>query len=413
MAVYSYTYVDENGKKIVSELDAVSVEEAEEILESKEIAFLWVRKGRGLKVKEVFSIQKNTENNIPVKRKVPRRDLIEFTIYLGTLAESGVSLTVALRDFAGETKNEYFAYVVSYIRKNIEGGNSLAGSMALYPDIFSIEMIHLVKAGEQTGTLPNALREIQNYLEWVEKISGDIRQATMYPLVVSVVLFCFILYLFSFVVPKFAKLLTDMNQELPGITKLILTISAFFAYTWWVWILLLIGVPLLVKFLVKKSDGFAHWLDGVKLQLPFFGGLIRLIVQARFTQNFAVLHRAGISILDNLELCSGFVGNKLYAKAIAQSRSDVRDGATLSESLRFSGLFSGLVLRMVGAGEAVGNLDHSLRHAAKYYDEEVPRKVKKAFAIVEPLIILILVAVVGMVALAIFLPIMSMSGGLR
>lgn len=411
MAVFQYTYIDPRGKRRQGSAEAASMSLLEANLESQGLALLDVRAAGRFASKDDTS--KALKSAIPSRQKVKRRELIEFCIYLGTLTEAGVSMTTALRDYLPEIKNEYFQYAMESLLRGIEAGQTLSQGMAQFPDVFTKEFVQMIKAGEQTGTLSNSLTELRSYLEWLERLQGDVKQATTYPLVVSVTLGAFVLYLFSFVIPRIAKILIDMKLELPTITRITLALSDFAVATWWIWIILIIVVPIVLKFARQRNDVVADWIDQVKIDLPFFGGLIRLIIQARFTQNFAVMHRAGISILENLDLCRGFVGNRLYAQAIGQTYNDVREGKSISVSLRESGLFSGLVLRMFAVGEAVGNLDGALRHAAKYYDEEVPRRVKAAFALLEPAIILTLVAIVGFVALAIFLPILSLSGGLR
>jgi type II secretory pathway component PulF len=228
----------------------------------------------------------------------------------------------------------------------------------------------------------------------------------------SIALGIFVLYLFSNVVPKITKILIDMKLELPLITKIIVFISDVAINTWYIWIIAGIAIPLLYNLIIKKNQALMLIADSVKLELPVFGTLIRLLIQARFTHNFAILHRAGISVIENIELCKGFIGNALFQKALIKASSDVQQGITLSASLKSSGLFNGLVLRMFAVGEASGDLENSLNHASLYYDEEVPRRVKRVFSILEPMIIIVLVGIIGAVALAILLPIMSISQGL-
>ena len=346
-------------------------------------------------------------------RKVSRRDLVELCIYAGSMVEAGISITTALRDFAAETRDERFRSILEGMASSVESGETLASTMAVHPDVFTTEFVSVVRAGERSGRLPGAFAEVRRWLEWQERIAGDIRQATTYPLVVSVILSLFILFLFSSVVPKIAKILEDMHLALPLITRLVLAVSHLATRTWWAWILLLVAIPLAVRALLRKSEPFAAWWDGQVLKIPVFGPLASMGAQARFAQNFAVLHRSGISILDNLELCTTLVGNRSFARALGFAHRDIQEGGTLAASLRRSGLFSALSIRMLAAGEATGDLERSLGNVAKYYDEELPRRIKQVFSLMEPALIVVLVAVVGTVALAIFLPIISLGSGLR
>jgi general secretion pathway protein F len=347
------------------------------------------------------------------ERKVPRRELSELCTFLGTLVRAGVSIPTALRDFSQETKHPWFRYVVEQVYLAVEAGESLAGSMEKFPRVFSEELRGMVKAGERSGSLPEALGRVRAHLDWQERLSGDIRQATTYPVVVSLLLSVFVLYLFSSVVPGIAKILVDLKVPLPLVTKIVLLISDLVKEIWWLVVVVVVAAITGIAQGRKRSEGFRLAWDGMLLKLPVFGELNSMIAQARFSQNAAVLHRSGLSILENLELCHGLVGNAVFARALSFALRDVREGGSLAQSLRGSGIFSGMAVRMIAAGESSGDLDRSLDHVAAYYEEEVPRKVKRVFAIVEPMLIVTLVAIVGVVAMAIFLPILGMSSGVR
>jgi len=406
MSVFRYTFIDDAGKRQEDIIEADTREQAQRDLVVRNTAVLSLEEHTG---KTTVRVRQHGRK----RGKVSRRELIEFCIYLGTLAEAGLPLTGALNEFIDESQNEFFCHVVATLRDRVENGETLSAGMRLFPKVFSREFVYLIRAGEQTGTIPSSFKELRGYLEWLDRLNGDIRQATTYPAFITVTLAGFILFLFSSVVPKITAILVDMKLELPLITKIIIGISNGTMATWHLWLAGGIGIPILVKIAVVRSEAFALLVDGYKLRLPIFGNLLQFIIQARFTKNFAVLHRAGISVIENLELSRGFVGNLLYAKALKTALDNIQEGKTLSESFRESGLFSGLVIKMFAIGESSGNLEESLRHAADYYDEEVPRKIKQVFSILEPVIIVMLIGIIGMVAMAIFLPILSISQGLH
>ncbi len=405
MPRFTYCYIDKSGQKQYSTIEASDLFEAESNLDIRNVALLEIHQHKS----EDVNLLKGAK--VPGK-KVLRRDLVEFCIYMATLADAGLSLTGALSEYSAESQHVTMKYISEALKSEVENGKTLSESLARFPKVFTNEFVYLVKAGEQTGTLPNAFKEIKSYLEWLERVSGDVKQATTYPMFLSIALGIFVLYLFSNVVPKITKILIDMKLELPLITKIVVFISDAAINTWYLWIIAGVALPLIYKFIIKKNQAFMLIADSVKLELPVFGTLIRLLTQARFTHNFAILHRAGISVLENLELCKGFVGNALFQNALIKASRDVQQGITLSESLKSSGLFNGLVLRMFAVGEASGDLENSLNHVSMYYDEEVPRRVKRVFSILEPMIIIVLVGIIGAVALAILLPIMSISQGL-
>lgn len=405
MRQFVYEYIDDHGQNKFAIINAETFDEATSTLNNQKIAVISLEEGTP---KNLLS----TNAAFRIRGKVSRRELIEFCIYLGTLSEAGLSLTIALTEFTEESQNEFFNHVVTVLRSQVENGSTLSFAMSLFPRIFTREFIFLIKAGESTGTIPNSFKELRMYLEWLERLNGEIKQATTYPLFISVALGGFVLFLFSSVVPKITSILIDMKIELPLITKVIIALSDGARTTWPFVLATGFGIPLLYTFMANKSEPFARMVDKVKLQIPIFGNLIRLIIQARFTKNFSVLHSAGIPIVENIELSKGFIGNRLYAECLDNAGKQVQEGLPLSGALKASGLFGGLVIKMFAIGESAGNLDETLRHAAAYYDEEVPRRIKQVFSIMEPLIIVVLIGIIGMVAMAIFLPIISISKGL-
>jgi len=407
MPRFAYKWIDKEGVKRSATAEAERLEELEGRLLEQGIALLSIRPVGG------NGVAARSGDGSPRRRKVARRDLIELCIFAATLTDAGLPITTAFRDFADETRNTYFRSVLEGIATSVESGETLASSMSLHPDIFKVEFISVVRAGEKSGRLPESFTEIRSWLEWEERISGDIRQATTYPMVVSILLALFVLFLFSSVIPKIAAILEDMHVAMPLITRLILGASHAASRTWWIWLLLLVGIPLATRLAIRRSEAFAERWDSMLLRLPVLGELNSMGAQSRFAQNFAVLHRAGISILENLELCMGLVGNRCFAKALSFAIRDVGEGGTLTGSLRRSALFSPLCLRMLAAGESTGDLEKALSNVARYYNEELPRRIKHAFSLMEPAMILVLVAVVGTVALAIFLPILSLGSGLR
>ncbi len=407
MPVFGYSWVDEHGHRHSAVVAAESRSELERKLDQEGKVVVSIGRDRGI------AQGAPVRNRTVGERKVPRRELSELCTFLGTLVRAGVSIPTALRDFSQETRHPWFRHVVEQLYLAVESGESLAGSMEKFPRVFSGEFCGMVRAGERSGSLPEALSRVRAHLDWQERLSGDIRQATTYPLVISLLLGAFVLYLFSSVVPGIAKILLDLKVPLPLVTKLVLAVSDLVKSVWWAFVLGGGATWIGIVQGKRRSEAFRLAWDGMLLKVPVFGELNSMIAQAKFSQNCAVLHRSGISILENLELCHGLVGNAVFARALSFALRDVREGGSLGESLKASGICSGMAVRMIAAGESSGDLDRSLDHVAAYYEEEVPRKVKRVFAIVEPLLIVVLVAIVGVVAMAIFLPILGMSSGVR
>jgi type IV pilus assembly protein PilC len=239
------------------------------------------------------------------------------------------------------------------------------------------------------------------------------RQATIYPLVVLSVITTFIGLLFTVVVPKFAMLLVEMKIPLPVVTRVVFGVSDFAKATWWMWLISITLVIVGVKLGRKHSKGFAKNFDWFLLKLPLFGELNRMISMSRFTHNLAVMYNSGLPIIDALQLCEVVVGNRVVESAVRDVKVKVKAGIGLSIAMGRHKVFPAMVLKMVSLGEGTGSLYAALENAADFYNEVIPRRMKKIFSLLEPVIMLFLVGLVGTVAMAIFLPIMSMMTGFK
>lgn len=404
MPEYAYRAVDDSGKSVSGMMTAHDMDALESSL--KDIGYWLVdaKEGReyaAVAGKGIF------------QKKVKRRDLINFFIQARSLIAAGVTLLDALKAMAEETEHPKFKAVLEDIARNVEGGNTLYESMEIHSDVFSEQILNMVLAGEQSGTLPDTFQKIHKYLDWMDKLVADIQQATTYPLIVLGMLFLFITVLFTFVVPKFIELLVSLKISLPLPTLIVMNVSGFFKATWWLWIVLIVfGLPV-VKLARSRSARFAYAYDNMKMKLPVFGDLNRMFTMLRFSQTFSTLFSAGIPVLHNLKLCEGTVGNKVLEKAISETGSEVEEGVTMTDSFRKHDVFPPMVLRMVSVGEKTGNIGDALDNVSTYYNEEIPRRLKRLFAFFEPAMIIFLVSVVGFTALAIFLPILSLMGGIK
>ncbi|MBI5815695.1 MAG: type II secretion system F family protein [Nitrospinae bacterium] len=347
------------------------------------------------------------------RKKIKRRDIIDFCIQMESLLSAGVTLLETVKTLAKESPNARLGEILADVARNVEAGYSFHEAMANHPTLFSPQAMSMIRAGEQSGSMPQTFREITKYLEWIDRLMGDIKQATIYPVAVLSFLVIFITILFTFVVPRFIVVLLALNIPLPLPTRLIMLISGFFVATWWMWIIAAIAFPFIVRMLKKKWPAFLFQWDNMKLNLPVFGDLNRMFAISRFSQNFSTLFKAGLPILQNLSLCEEVVGNKVFEKLIVQAKSDVEEGIMLSESFAKGNVFPPIVLRMVSVGEATGDIGTALDNISRYFNEEIPRRVKRIFGIMEPAIMLFLIGIVGFTALAIFMPILSLMGGIK
>ena len=401
MANFQYRAIDAQGKPIEGEMTAPDLSQLEHQLQDMG---LWLVRTLETKPKSAARIAQK-------RGKVKSRDLMEFSTHMFTLLEAGIPLTQALKSLSVETPSLHLRATLQAIFQQVEAGNTLHDAMKQHPRIFPPQITNLVHAGEESGTLTDTFKELERYLDWLDQIRGDVRQATIYPSIVMVAVFGLLVLLFTFVIPRFVPILEGLHVPLPTITIMVIAISELFVKTWWLWGSFILVSPVVWVLGRKYVPGWVHWCDRMILQLPVLGELIRMLTLSKFVQNFAVLYRAGIPVLQSLQLCQGLIGNSVVEKALQDTQRAVSEGSTIHESLSHHPVFPPMVIQMISVGEATGTLPHTLMNVANYYNREIPRRIKKVFSILEPLITLVLIGIVGIVALALFMPMMSLMGG--
>ncbi|MBA3611498.1 MAG: type II secretion system F family protein [Nitrospirales bacterium] len=403
MANFQYRAIDANGRPVEGEMTAPDLFHLERQLQD---LGLWL-------VRTLESKPKSLARTTQKRGRVKPRDLMEFSTHMFTLLEAGIPLTQALKSLSIETPNLHLRATLQAIFQQVEAGNTLHDAMKQHPRTFPPQITNLVHAGEDSGTLTDTFKELERYLDWLDQIRGDVRQATIYPSIVIVAVMGLLVLLFTFVIPRFVPILEGLHVPLPTITIIVITLSEFFVGSWWLWSAFLLLGPMVWVVGRKYLPGFVHWRDRMILQLPVLGELIRMLTISKFVQNFAVLYRAGIPVLQSLQLCQGLVGNSVMERALQDTQRAVSEGSTINESLSRHPVFPPMVIQMISVGEATGTLPNTLMNVANYYNREIPRRIKKVFGILEPVITLVLIGIVGIVALALFMPMMSLMGGIH
>ena len=361
----------------------------------------------------LIEVQPHTPRKHRLKASsVSRRDLVDFFNGLATLVDAGIDIAEGLRVIVAETESEQLRQVLEDVRLNVESGGTIFESMSAHPEVFSAEVINLIKAGEYSGELVTACFDISEHLEWLDGLMGDVKQATIYPAMVALAVGGLVFIMFAFVVPQFAAIFDALDLELPLLTKLVIGVGEFFSVYWWLVLSVVVGLFATLKFLPAYWPGFAYMLDAWRLRIPVFGELLQLLILSRFSHNLSLSLKAGVPIIEALELVAGVVSNRVMQKALSHATYVVSEGRKLSEALMDHDIMSPIVMRMIVVGEETGNLDSCLAKVAKRYDMEIPRKIKRVFGILEPVIILTLIGIVGIVAGAIFMPLFSLMSGI-
>jgi len=410
MALFQYRGLDKTGRAVAGTMAA---EDATNLEEKLRASGYWLLDARA---KEGTQSSKNGVGNAGALNwgtGVKRRDLIEFCTMMGFQCRAGVPLVQGLKGVAQDCTNLRFRAVLQGLAHHLEAGLLLNEAMAQYPQIFPRQMTSVLRAGELGADMPGAFTAVRNYLEWLEEMMRDVRQASIYPMIVLTVVCAFVLLLFSFVIPKFVTLLAAANVPLPLLTQIVFGASDFAKATWWIWPLLGLVLYVSVRTASRLSSGFRLWYDQLKLGLPVFGELQLMLAVSRFAHNLALLYKAGIAIVNALKLCEDLVGNAVVERSVHQMQAAIESGDTISESMSRHTIFPSLLVRMVAVGETSGNLDVGLQNVSDYYHDIVPRRIKTIFTLVEPAMIVFLVMLVGTIAVAIFLPILSLMSAIK
>lgn len=397
MPTYIYKAVDKTGKYIKGKIIAETEAEVEKAVS---------KAGRTLiSVQEI--VKKKREFGLKRITRVRTRSLITFTYQLATYLDSGVPLMSALYDLSNNPEDPKMGVVAFEIYKSLEGGSSFEDSLKGFPKIFSTLYVGAVRSGETTGNLPEVLKYLSKYLEWQGQLKAQVKQAMIYPSILFTAIGGAVTLLVTFVFPKFVSIFKGMDIELPLPTKFLIFLSDFLRFHWKGVIMTIIFLTVILFSLIRTKKG-RYLFDQFKLRLPIFGKLIKKVCVSRFAHTFSMSLKAGIDVLRALQLCEAIVGNKVLEKDLTSVREKVNMGENLANSFKDTKEFPPLVMRMVGVGETSGSLEVTVAKVSEYYDNEVPKTIAQIFALMEPLLIVIMGLGVGFVAFSIFVPMFSL-----
>ena len=396
MPVYSYVAKNPRGETIKGTLEALDEAQLRAIL----------------KEKSLYLLEAKEEKRKPLKQraKLSRRELITFTIHLATSLESGIPLVTAIQDFSEEfkAKKELFENLVSML----QAGMSFSDALENFPRAFPKVYVSIVMAGEATGNLDRVLWDLVRFLEWQEEVSRQVKQASIYPIIVILMVIGVITLLMTFTLPRIVPILKSYNVELPWVTRMFIGVSEWFQNYWWVIILVIAGFFLFYKLTYAYSIKWRKFWDKLKLKIPVFGPLQHKLAFSRFSHYMASLYKAGIGLIQALSIVQEVVGNEVIAESLSRVKERVLAGEKISEAMKTDPIFPKLVIRMMAVGEETGRIEVTLEKVSDYYDREVPAAIRRFFAVLEPSIIILLGVVVLFLALAIFLPIYKLASSI-
>ena len=347
----------------------------------------------------------NREIRLLGRGKVDLKDLAVFTRQFATMINSGLSLLRALNILVDQTENKELARVLGLVRTELETGSSLSAGMAKHPKVFPPLMVNMTKAGEVGGFLDEVLLQIAQNYEAEVRLRGKVKAAMTYPVVVFVMAVVMCAGMLLFIVPVFAGMFESLGgAQLPAPTRFLMALSD--ALKQYFLVVLALGVAGTVAWRrYQRSDRVRSVVDPLKLRLPVFGPLFRKIAMSRFSRNLGTLMRSGVPILQSLDIVADTTGNVVLARALRDVQNSVRSGESLAGPLAHHPVFPPMVVQMMAVGEDTGALDVMLLKISDFYDQEVEATTEALTALIEPLMIAFLGAVVGSMIIALYMPI--------
>ena len=339
--------------------------------------------------------------------KVTPKDRINFTRQFATLVGAGLPIAQSLRTVSEQTDNKSMKAIIEEILADIESGRSLSSAFEKHPDVFNKVYLSLIKAGEASGTLDQSLRRIADQEEKDQKMLGKIKSAMAMPLITLGVIIVVFIYMMLEVVPHVESLYNDLGEKLPILTVIMVGIKDFILSMWW---LVIIIIAVLVAFFLqwKKTEGGIKTLATIKLNVPMFNGLFRILYMSRFARISQILLSTGVAVLDTMHIAGESTANVVVQENIDKAAEKVQSGRTMSDALKEQDYIMPLVYQMAAIGEQSGKMDEMLGKAAQVFEDELDEKIATISSMIEPLMMIMLAVVAGLLVGGVLFPIYSL-----
>ncbi|HZJ27833.1 MAG TPA: type II secretion system F family protein [Acidimicrobiia bacterium] len=398
-STFVYKVRDPGGKVIEGQLEADS-------------AALVVDKLRSMGYTPI-SVDARSENKFSADLKIPGlsnrvslKDVAVMSRQFATMIDSGLSILRSLAILADQTENKELGRIIGEVRLDVERGASLSAALVRHPKAFNRLYVAMVRSGETSGTLDSVLIRLADTIEKQVELRRKVKSAMTYPVMVGAVVFTIAMIMLVFIVPQFEDIYHSLDGELPAPTKLLLGISRIVRTLFPVLIVGGIIAFFLFRRWINTQSGRAIW-DRFKLRMPIFGGLIRKTALARFARTLASLTRAGVPILESLEIVADTAGNTVVANAVHDTQRAVKGGDSIARPLEQHEVFPPMVVQMMAVGEETGALDEMLEKIAEFYEQEVEATVDALTSLIEPLLIVVMGVMVGGMIVALYLPLFN------
>ncbi|HXC47213.1 MAG TPA: type II secretion system F family protein [Candidatus Sulfotelmatobacter sp.] len=400
MPVFTYRGTNRSGGSVAGEMTASSKAELQSLLRRQQIT-------------PTKMSEKGKEFNLPTfGGSVSAKELAVFTRQFSVMIDAGLPLVQCLEILASQQENKLFQKVLTGTRAAVESGSNLSVAMKQYPKVFDPLYSNMVEAGETGGILDTILQRLSTYIEKNVKLKAAVKSALIYPIGVISIAGAVITLLLWKVVPIFATLFAGLGVDLPLPTKIVIGLSNFVGSYFGLLIVVAIVAGVVGMKIWYGTPQGRFIIDSVVLKLPVLGMLMRKIAVARFTRTLGTLISSGVPILEGLDITARTSGNAVVERALFQVRKALEEGKSLTEPLKESAVFPGMVTQMISVGEQTGAMDAMLQKIADFYEDEVDAAVKDLLTALEPVMIVFLGVVVGGVVISMYLPLFSLIGKL-
>ncbi|MDD4956684.1 MAG: type II secretion system F family protein [Candidatus Omnitrophica bacterium] len=403
MSKFKYIAKDKVGQTLKGEVDASDNKQALNLLRGEGLMILRLEQ-----VSEKGSFLSSLSFLSKQGAKVKTEEIVLFTRQIATMMSAGLTVVTSLDTLAEQVESLSFKKILLDIREAVNTGASLSDAMAKYEPVFTTFFVNMVRAGESSGMLDEVLDRVALYLEKTSALQKKIQSALVYPSVVSFMAIVITMVMILKVIPVFKDMFSGFGAALPAPTQFLINLSDAMRGSF-VQVAVVIGLAVFAgKWYVNTEKGRLQ-ADGLKLKLPVFGVLFKKVAVSKFTRTLSTLVRSGVPILQALEIVAKTSGNTVIEKSINEVKESVREGESIAVQMQKSGIFPGMVTRMIAVGEKSGQLETMLTKIADFYDEQVDASVDALTSLIEPLVIAFLGIVIGGIVICMFLPIFKMS----
>ncbi len=393
MGMFSYEAINKSGEIVNGKLEADEESAVVQRLREMDLAVVDVKEERTSPVMELFRGR---------KKKVSLADLSLASRQMAAMLDAGIPVTRVLYTISRQVTNPTLGEALKEIAGNVEGGMNLTEALRGHPQIFSKLYVGMVQSGETGGTLQEALQSISLQLQKDKSLRDNMRSATFYPMVVMVFAFLLLLAMMFFLVPIFMGFFPP-DVELPLITQLIINISESLQNFWYLWFLAGAGIVFGLRYYVRSEGGSRNW-DRVKFRIPAVGSLIHKAVIARFARTFSTLIAGGIPVIQALESAGEATGSTVVEEAINETTEQIQEGKSIAAPMEKIDVFPPMMVHMISVGEETGALPDLLTRIAEFFEEEVEVMSKGLSSMIEPLLLIFVGVVVGIMLISLYLP---------